>query len=441
MVIERNRIKSYNSRTKLAFFTPMATINFLYRSTKKESTLNIRLLFRNDNKDFVIGGKTKLKVSREYWDNTHQKNLKSIRDVSDRNTYNEVNSHLTSLESHLLNRFDEVDPVTVDKEWLRLEIDSYYNPKQKKALPLDLVNYIDYYLEHKKNDIGIMTVRRVKVVKHKLQRMEAYLGNRLLLKDVNDSFKRQFQEYYKMEKYSPNTMQREFKTLKSICYHASFNGLEVHPQLPSLKIKPQTVNHIYLTTDDIERISKVELDAEYLDNARDWLIISCFTGQRVSDFLRFDKSMIRKKGKGYLLEFRQKKTGKLMTIPLLKEVLAVLAKRGGEFPRPISDQKYNDYIKDVAEAAELYEMAEGKKRIDITPKEDKSTWRDITGSYPKWELVSSHIGRRSFATNHYGKVPTSILIGITGHSSESQFLNYIQKSSEQSAIDAFEYFN
>jgi integrase len=415
----------------------MATINYLYRSTKDEAPLNVRLLF----KDQVIGGKTRLKVSRHYWETTHQKNLKAIKDVNDRNTYNEVNSKLTELETFVLDKFEEVDSDAVNKAWLKSTIDSYYDPTTEKAIPQNIVNYIDYYLEYKKNDIGIMTVRRVRVIKHKLQRLEIALERTIFIKDINDSFKREFQDYYNKQSYSPNTQQREFKTIKSICYHASFSGLEVHPQLQSLKIKPQSVNHIYLTTDEIERISKVHLETEYLENARDWLIISCYTGQRVSDFLRFRKSMIRKTESGSILEFRQKKTGKLMSIPLLKEVVAILDKRGGEFPRSLSDQKYNDYIKDVAEAAELFELAEGKKRIDITPKEDKSTWRDVTGNYPKWQLVSSHIGRRSFATNHYGKVPTSVLIGITGHSSESQFLNYIQKSSQQTAIDAFEYFN
>ncbi|MEP2240424.1 MAG: integrase, partial [Maribacter sp.] len=109
--------------------------------------------------------------------------------------------------------------------------------------------------------------------------------------------------------------------------------------------------------------------------------------------------------------------------------------------RAISDQKYNDYIKEVCNEAEFKEMAEGKKRINITPENEKGTYRDVVGSYEKWELVSSHIGRRSFATNYYGKVPTSYLINITGHGSEKMFLNYIKKSNKDLALDAYSYFN
>jgi len=56
-----------------------------------------------------------------------------------------------------------------------------------------------------------------------------------------------------------------------------------------------------------------------------------------------------------------------------------------------------------------------------------SAIRKKYGRFAKWELVSSHIGRRSFATNHFGKIPTPIIIAATGHKSESIFLKYIGK--------------
>ena len=51
----------------------MATVNFLYRSNKSEAFLNIRLLFRNNEKDFQIGGKSQILVSNEYWKQYHNK--------------------------------------------------------------------------------------------------------------------------------------------------------------------------------------------------------------------------------------------------------------------------------------------------------------------------------------------------------------------------------
>ncbi len=113
-----------------------------------------------------------------------------------------------------------------------------------------------------------------------------------------------------------------------------------------------------------------------------------------------------------------------MTISLHPKVLAILDKRNGEFPRAISDQRYNEYIKKVCKLAQLKEMLEGKKQVDIDPKGKESKIRAVSGTFEKWELVTSHIGRRSFATNFYGNIPTAYLIYVTGHSSESMFLWY-----------------
>ncbi|MCM4173525.1 hypothetical protein DHD32_18775 [Arenibacter sp. TNZ] len=416
----------------------MATINFLYRSKKPESYLTTRLLFTHDNVNYVFAATSKVKVKAEYWKETH--GGKPPKDVKKLNEYIRVNKELSEITERVLNAFEAEDPRNINKEWLAAAM---YPKKENGSdeIPNDFLGYMDFYLSYKKNELSITGARRVRVSKHKMERLQAHLRKTILIKDINEDFKKKFQEYSNQEKYSQNTQQRELVLIKTICYHARFMGLEVHHQLDSLRLKRQSVNHVYLTFEEIEIIRDLELTNEHLQNARDWLVISCYTGQRVSDFMRFDKDMIRIDEGKHLLEFKQKKTGKLMTIPISKEVRKVLAKRNGDFPRAISDQKYNDYIKDVAEAAELFELAEGKKRIDITPKEKKSTWRDVTGKYPKWQLVSSHIGRRSFATNHYGKVPTSYLINITGHGSEKMFLSYIQKSNKDMAIDAYDYFN
>ena len=67
-------------------------------------------------------------------------------------------------------------------------------------------------------------------------------------------------------------------------------------------------------------------------------------------------------------------------------------------------------------------------------------FRKKSGVYPKWKLVSSHIGRRSFATNFYGEIPTTYLTYITGHSTESMFLKYIGKSNKDKAMEMTNFF-
>lgn len=119
----------------------------------------------------------------------------------------------------------------------------------------------------------------------------------------------------------------------------------------------------------------------------------------------------------------------------------VLEKRNGKFPRPISNQRYNEYIKEVCRLAGLTEKVEGKLLKNVTPEDKENpTFRKVEGVYEKYKLVTSHIGRRSFATNYYGRVPTPHLINITGHSSEKMFLRYIKKSGKDIAIDSYSYF-
>ena len=71
---------------------------------------------------------------------------------------------------------------------------------------------------------------------------------------------------------------------------------------------------------------------------------------------------------------------------------------------------------------------------------DSKVYRKKSGIYKKYELVTSHIGRRSFATNFYGIIPTSFLIYMTGHSTEAMFLNYIGKSNKDIALEMTKYF-
>jgi integrase len=415
----------------------MASVNFLYRSTKEKSNLILRLLYRDNSKDYVFGVKTKVEVSEYYWNKQHKKKSKDI-DITNHQT--EINNELNKIENHVLRSFNAVSIETINKAWLQTQIDNYYNPIEDIHIPTNLIEYIDFYLDYRKNEITETNKSKCRVIKNKLIKYEAFLKKKILIKNINDSFKNEFVNYQKERMYSQNTIQREFVNIKTFCKHARYLGLETHPQLDSLRIERQKVEKIYLTYEDltkIENISKKEL-TDSLDNAKDWLIISCYTGQRVSDFMNFTDEQIRIEDGKHLIEFTQKKTGKNMTVPLNSKVLEILKKRKGKFPYKISDQKYNDLIKKVCELAEINELTKGSKLVETET--DSKVYRKKTGIYKKYELVTSHIGRRSFATNFYGKIPTSFLIYMTGHSTEAMFLNYIGKSNKDIALEMTKYF-
>tara|TARA_B110000305_G_scaffold44287_1_gene46612 strand:- start:550 stop:810 length:261 start_codon:yes stop_codon:yes gene_type:complete len=81
-----------------------------------------------------------------------------------------------------------------------------------------------------------------------------------------------------------------------------------------------------------------------------------------------------------------------------------------------------------------------QKQLKISKKNDTQKIKRVEGVYPKYDLVTSHIGGRPFATNYYGDIPTSYLLYITGHSPEVMFLNYIGKSNKKMALELTKYF-
>ncbi|GEJ46979.1 tyrosine-type recombinase/integrase [Chryseobacterium sp. ON_d1] len=191
---------------------------------------------------------------------------------------------------------------------------------------------------------------------------------------------------------------------------------------------------VYLNFDELDKIERTEMPNECLDNARDWLLIACYTGQRVSDYLRFNSSMIVKDDENQsYIEFNQVKTGTKMQIPLLQKVQNILLKRGGEFPRKISDVNLNLYIKDVCEIAGINEILYNGKVMTIEREDLPRITRKVFGCYPKYQLVTSHIGRKSFATNFYEKIPITYLLNFTGHKTERQLLTYISKTDVEKA--------
>jgi len=410
----------------------MASINFLYRSTKPNANLVLRLLFRNNGIDYVFGAKTKLLIGKDYWNNQHSS--QRVKDIEISNKQVEVNAKLNKIENHVLNALNEINIDLVTKEWLQTQIDYYYTPPTEAiSLPNRLIDYIDYFITEKKDENATSTIAKYRTIKKKLKELEGILKKEILISDIDNKFKTEFVNYYKQIGYAINTRQREFKAIKTICRHARNNNLETSIQLDGLRLATEKTAKIYLTIDEIETIENTEFKSEAIRNAKDWLIISCYCGQRVSDFLRFTKEMIRTEGELTLIDFEQKKTGKLMELPLHPKILQILNKNNGNFPYKLSDQRYNDHIKDVCKEANITHEVRGSKM-------NKETYRKESGLYPKYELVSSHIGRRSFATNNYGKIPTAYLISITGHSTEAMFLEYIGKAQNEQAKGIVKYW-
>ncbi|WP_066223376.1 phage integrase SAM-like domain-containing protein [Formosa haliotis] len=421
----------------------MSTVTFSYRSDKPKAFLEARLSFRIPGKNLSKSGKempfsfykrSRIEVTKEFW-NELKKNT-NFKDEEKINLRKEINDHIYDLQKHVLEELDKVNLSDVNKEWFKNTIETFYVKPKEIKIPEKVSEYIDFYLTTREHELTEAHKGRYNVVKNKLLR---YNPN-LMIKHVNEDFNKLFVSWCNQENYSQNTIHRDLKYVKTIVKHARMKGLEINPEFETINLKKEKAPKIFLSFKELEAIQELADLPNYLNNARDWLLISCYTGQRISDFMRFNKSMLRFESGVPLLEFTQIKTDKNMSIPVLPEVRAILDKRSGEFPTPISDQKYNQYIKDVCKRAEINEMIKGRITKNISEDEHQTIMRKVEGSYPKYKLITSHIGRRSFATNYYGKLPTTFLIGITGHSAEKMFLEYIGKGQKDLAFDAYEYF-
>ncbi|MFV0304642.1 MAG: phage integrase SAM-like domain-containing protein [Moheibacter sp.] len=424
----------------------MLKVKFLLRKKDEDKEIPIHVRI-TDGRDVDVWGRTKEVVLLENWDSENgffkEKYIREVKgkmvEKRDADTKNQIainkeaNNRLLILKNTIENLYKSNTTEIVNTNWLKNVIHPPIKKDDSKSIiPNDIVDYIDFYVESKGVNISDSLKSKVKTIKKILDGLKK--KNRissLLIENINVEFQNEFEKYCLSLNYAPNYTSRNLKFIKTICYHAEANGIKIHSQLKSLRLKTEKTDIIYLTFDELDIIENTPLPHDYLENAKDWLIISCFTGQRVSDFLNFTKDKIRiEKGKS-IIEFTQKKTQKLIAIPLHKRVQKILDKRDGDFPRKISSQKYNTYIKEVCEIAGINEVISGGKQINQ---------RKVKGKYPKFELISTHVGRRSFASNFFGEIPNQYLMAATGHSTERMFLKYIGKTSTEQSLALAEYF-
>ena len=220
--------------------------------------------------------------------------------------------------------------------------------------------------------------------------------------DINLKFYRNLVAFLRKEdKLSDNSIGGHINNIKLWARNIDIEGLPICPEYRHSEfIAPQAKQYdVYLKEREIAIIRDLDLsDNSRLSNTRDLFIIGLRTGLRISDFMRLKDINIQKEQ----IQITTAKTGNDVIIPLHKDVKQVLKNNDG-LPSAISDQKFNKYVKELCESAGINQKVEGAKMI-TEKKEDgsKISRKREKGIYPKYELISSHICRRSFATNLCG---------------------------------------
>ena len=216
--------------------------------------------------------------------------------------------------------------------------------------------------------------------------------------------------------------------MKIILRDAEKSGLEVHPYsnyIESFKQKSSDrILHV-LNPSEIKALKELQhVPEEYIDSYS-WLLIGLAIGQRVSDLLKLNPNNLRKAPTGLYIDILKQKTKKAVTVgvadPLVIQILE------NEFPRRVSQVAFNKQIKALCRIVGMNGLVSGFKN------NPKTRRKEIVNA-PKYEFVTSHIMRRSFASNYYGKIETPLLMNITGHSKESTFLTYIGTHQNKDAL-------
>lgn len=423
----------------------MATVKFQVLSNSSNSSIYMRLSLGRGKTPRC---RTGLSINSLQWSSA--KGLPKQTSASNKNLLID----LQALETNILKEVNKANSIgiEIDKEWLETKINIYFNRESESKLSDKIVDVIEDIIDdapnriNSKKKLGLSKSRKssYKVLKRSID----LFNSKAKIKEVDVVFGRKFVVFVKeVLFYDESTALKQLSDLKTVCYEAGTLGIETNPQLSDIKVaSPKDEEIITLNKEELKLISETELNNERLDNVRKWLLLGCNIGQRVSDLLEIDESNIKTFRSFKVIELVQKKTNKKITIPLLEETKKIIE---NGFPRKISAVKFNKYLKELCKQCGIDKLTKGKKTVVkyLSEKEKKKSGiksdkitRKKSGTFPKYELISSHVCRRSFATNLYGELPTPLIMSITGHSTEKQFHEYIGKSSYDYAKQILEFY-
>ena len=404
----------------------MATIKYLLQSKKDNSNIYVRFSI---NRTLVLKRKTGFIINPKDW------SVDKSQPIQKNEELKIIKSKLDKLAVYINDAYNNAisTGVSFSGDWLQHQIDLFNN----KIIVVDLdvlTNSIDLYVE-KSDHLSKGSITNLSNLKKNILKYEkdVFNGKSILIRNIDLNFIETFKKHFKNKDCSINYIGSQITLIKSVVNHAASNGIPVSSEfnkITTVKEKKEPDEIIVLTELEQKEIKKAELKNIAHINARKWLLLGCLIGQRGNDLLNITHENIKDLEGMKIIELKQQKTGKIVAIPLLPEALEILE---SGLPYKINLENFNKYSKDVCEIAKINTKVKGKMRIDKK--------RTLTvGHYEKWKVISSHVCRRSFATNFYGRIPTSILMNITAHGSETVFLSYIGKTTYDNAYQMFEYF-
>lgn len=232
--------------------------------------------------------------------------------------------------------------------------------------------------------------------------------------------------YYSGELHLNNsTINKKIKNLKQFFKYLIEKKL-IKNESDKMNLKPlKTIEafKIRLTSEELKNLMELDLsETPEKDIIKDLFICEIFTGQRFSDI----NSVINRNNIiDNTLTFIQQKSKMKVNIPLYDDLKNLIEKILNKYPNGIkicSNQHFNRQLKEICKNILL------KKT---------HRWQTIHGNEvvlhekPRWELICSHIGRRSFSNFALRKkINIKSIMRLTGHTDIKQFYEYVNAHDE-----------
>lgn len=216
--------------------------------------------------------------------------------------------------------------------------------------------------------------------------------------------------------YSANTIAKKLKHLKSFLESQGSTLAE------SVVYKEVPVENVFLTRSELEAFQNFNFTSARLEKVRDLFLLTCHTGLRISDRKRLQAAHIADD----MITIRAEKTDKLIKMPITPSIRGIIEKYNGNLPE-ISDQKFNDYLKECARLCipdSKIEITENGKKVVVN----------------KADILSSHDGIKTFATLKAGMgMSITSIAYLLGKSVAVILRSYIGVDHEKAFEDALRY--
>ena len=407
-------------------------IIFTLESRKKDGVLitenvpiRMRVNFASKRIEFTTG----YRIDSAKWDADKQR-VKNGCSNKLKQSASEINASLleyyTEIQS-IFKRF-EVDDVMPTPEQIKEAFNALHKPvseepkPKKEALPCDFFQVFDDFVEDcgRQNNWTDSTFEKFAAVKNHLTNFREGLTFEFFdERGLND-----YVGYLRDVKEMRNTtIGKQLSFLKWFLRWAFKKGVHQNNAYDSYKPKLKSTQKkiIFLTWDELNRLRefKIPSNKQALERVRDVFLFQCFTGLRYSDVFNLRRSDI----KGDHIEVTTIKTSDSLIIELNNHSKAILDKykdvafEDDKVLPVITNQKMNDYLKELAEMAGIDEPIrqtyyKGNERID-----------EVT---PKYALLGTHAGRRTFICNALALgIPPQVVMKWTGHSDYKAMKPYI----------------